>query len=715
MAAISPVYVIMVDWDGSVDPDNPGGISRETYEFLKENPSHFSFRSLENILAAWRYLLHLPAAPFDMMRLPFDFLGMMYRYEPGHIITVLPKGLGEKLDGWYGRLRKFGTPCLIVCDDDSYGLAKNISNDASFTLSPIKISDISTETLRGNIEQLRAFWSDYFPDDTNFMNPDEWKLAYVSEFTSLPSINLMRDCGGRINGFDSVSGRSDRFLRDSRIHQSVSRLNSIEGEIAEWDKITLRPANSGQAWSINEYYSPLVVGAFGVAPKFRRSFSRTLEEYVQAGIISVSQLNDSDLNPSETGDMSRSALETIIVGGALPSRANVVIWNETIPDEAFTALNNLESYWSNYGRKFDPLKEARLRKKVDDGMGKFWTPENITAIRESSQIEAYSNFPLGILTLPGTKSPISTYKSIYYRDTSSPAELLVAAMGPRPACHITKKSRVLLVEGVPETDPVGKISREHWSFLKKKLDASFGSDFFAWVEVESTEAVEAEIGLHNPDILIVSAHGSYNVKGDVAGVVIGGQFVVGDEIGRVPPVVILSACHTSPRGAGSANIGDTLLKAGAVMVLSTLVPVHVKKNSVLVSQMLLMIRDAIMGYLPDRNFADLWRTLQPYNIMTDMTVGNKSLMDWSTRPQVDRPNSSPLEVFVDGIQSKRWVLRPGFLHEDAEKVLVDIAKATGDAEKVANWLRNPGYAPESMMYVLLGDPRRVFINSEYIE
>lgn len=131
--------------------------------------------------------------------------------------------------------------------------------------------------------------------------------------------------------------------------------------------------------------------------------------------------------------------------------------------------------------------------------------------------------------------------------------------------------------------------------------------------------------------------------------------------------------------------------------------------------MLLMIRDAIMGYLPDRNFADLWRTLQPYNIMTDMTVGNKSLMDWSTRPQVDRPNYSPLEIFVDGIQSKRWVLRPGFLHDDAEKVLVDIAKTTGDAEKVANWLRNPGYAPESMMYVLLGDPRRVFINSEYIE
>ena len=63
------------------------------------------------------------------------------------------------------------------------------------------------------------------------------------------------------------------------------------------------------------------------------------------------------------------------------------------------------------------------------------------------------------------------------------------------------------------------------------------------------------------DILHISGHGYYDRKRNIAGLMVGNEFWMADENDyRVPAVVILSACHVSPRGSGTVNIADMFVK-----------------------------------------------------------------------------------------------------------------------------------------------------------
>ena len=61
------------------------------------------------------------------------------------------------------------------------------------------------------------------------------------------------------------------------------------------------------------------------------------------------------------------------------------------------------------------------------------------------------------------------------------------------------------------------------------------------------------------DILHISCHGYYDRNKNKAGLMVGQEFWMGDDNDyRVPPVVILSACHVSPRGSGVEKVREAL-------------------------------------------------------------------------------------------------------------------------------------------------------------
>lgn len=80
------------------------------------------------------------------------------------------------------------------------------------------------------------------------------------------------------------------------------------------------------------------------------------------------------------------------------------------------------------------------------------------------------------------------------------------------------------------------------------------------------------------DILYISAHGYYNIKQNRAGIMVGEEFWMASEDINVPPIVILSACHSSPRGMGAVNIADMFIRNGAISVLGTFIPVNAYRN-----------------------------------------------------------------------------------------------------------------------------------------
>lgn len=68
----------------------------------------------------------------------------------------------------------------------------------------------------------------------------------------------------------------------------------------------------------------------------------------------------------------------------------------------------------------------------------------------------------------------------------------------------------------------------------------------------------------------------------------------GDHI-QVSPVVLLSACHVSPRGLGASSVTDMLLRAGVKAILGTLIPVDVKRNALLTGRLFSYISEALAG------------------------------------------------------------------------------------------------------------------------
>jgi len=259
--------------------------------------------------------------------------------------------------------------------------------------------------------------------------------------------------------------------------------------------------------------------------------------------------------------------------------------------------------------------------------------------------------------------------------------------------------KVLVAECIPVSDHVGRLSRAGWGQISEEMSATSAEVNVTILETPTKADIRASVAEVKPDVLVLSAHGFFEPESNVAGVVIGDEHSLGDDLGPMPPLVILSACHTSPRGGGVVNIGDLLLRAGADAVLSTLVPVNVHHNAQLVSRFFRYLALAVGNSATDPNMSvlDVWHEVQSLNVIIDLTNGNTNLARWAfTRSN----GKSPVEQFMTGDHG----LRRAHLYSGAEARLIKIASRTGDEERVRNWLRSPGYVPESLMYTMLGRP-----------
>jgi len=221
-------------------------------------------------------------------------------------------------------------------------------------------------------------------------------------------------------------------------------------------------------------------------------------------------------------------------------------------------------------------------------------------------------------------------------------------------------------------------------------------------ETLSAAAVSVAVERHRPDVLIMSAHGVYSRESNVAGLRIGDDFSLGLDLGPMPPLVVLSACASGPRGGGAVAVTDLLIRQGAFAVISTLVPVRVDHNAVFMNRLFLYVNEAIKGTEDHTTLMDLWHRVQTNTVIIDILYGNRRLNDWGHRT-VD--GMSPVAEFMGGRSAGR--IRTSHLYEDAQAVLLEIADEQGMRDKVENWLRTPGYVPESMMYTVVGDPTRI--------
>jgi hypothetical protein len=377
---------------------------------------------------------------------------------------------------------------------------------------------------------------------------------------------------------------------------------------------------------------------------------------------------------------------------------------QRVPDAAFHALRALEQHWVDGAR---PAAERRLRDRLDETMRDFWSEEMIIALRSSSHIDAFTNFPIGLLRPPGHTAPLAASTRIAYRPLNPLTRALQHQLQLFGGANLASGLNILVVECIPSSDPVGRASRNGWRAAEELLNSGDQpSSTFTIEETLDVAAFRRAIDLHRPNVLIISAHGFHSPESNIAGLVVGTTSVMGPELGAMPPVVLLSACHTGPRGGGVVSIADLLLAKGASAVLSTLVPVDVFRSSVLMSRFLLYLSLAASGEEPETNLLEVWHRVQTNSVILDIAYGHRGLREWCHA----RVNGvSPPEEFMD--RRSRGRIRTTHLYEDAERVLLEIAADTGDDDRVRSWLAHPGYLPETMMYTFVGDPKNVVVSA----
>jgi len=382
------------------------------------------------------------------------------------------------------------------------------------------------------------------------------------------------------------------------------------------------------------------------------------------------------------------------------SEDSVGLVGAEIPMEMFIGLAELEKHWT-----LKPSGKAikSLLRRINKAAEPIWTEDLVKAIQRASSLSVLSNFPIGILTLPGDSSPLSCRLPISYSALLPLTRTLQSELNGDRHVDLTAGFKVLVAECVPATDPIGQLSRAGWESVEATFRGQGTASTIELIEVTSLEDLRVALSKTKPEILVISAHGFSTAS--AAGIVIGKEAVLAQDLGALPPVVIMSACHVSPRGRGELSIVDLLERQGALAVLGTQVPVDVRRNALLMLRFFLYLNEVIAGRGGQKSVLDVWQHVQCLNAVNDIAASNDRFASW-----IVSPHTTGISVLAEFMSVRaRGGLRGGSVYEDTERLLLELAEEQGMASQVRGWMTSPGYIPESLFYNFMGRPGNVWL------
>lgn len=685
-----PLYLVVGDYEGDTSP-----YARS--DRLGSRRSSFDPELLPSLPAIW-YALHLPATQSEVIEQSIfsvlDLLGGDLR----HLIFPISKSMLQE-SFFIDPLLHIFEPVLIIHDKNSSSISKEISEKYNFLLEPIGFNDINNQKLQEHWETLSRVWIKEFHPGTPINTP----FPELRNFNNISGSTIALEKLKTLAGFKYIKPQKNkhyeaRMVLESRKNISKTILNYVNSEdgrsLGEFEKNIL----ISQAKKIVN--PPLTLAIKGVSPRYQKFVDNIHSSLGHQFDVSNRGNSESSLE-SDPPEVMPLIMEHKTAGGL-----SVGLDLGEVPASAFEVMHNLENYWINHKRLFpEPRKVKRYLKNLSKSVENIWDSETVRIIQSSSSIEVLSNFPIGLAALPGMDVPLAAIKPIVYRPMNPLTRALQYEYLPYEPAVLSKKLKVLLLECIPSTDHVGKISRNIWRLISDLQSNLYPSQEFIIREVENVIEFREEIRRNNPDILIISAHGIYDQQGNTAGICIGDTRTLGDDLGIMPPVVIMSACHTGPRGAGSVSVADMMLRNGAKAVISTLIPVHVVKNAMFMNRLFTYINESIRGTESYTTLEGVWHMVQNTNTVLDIIQYHPKLNEWGFK---ENKGITPIDAFMR--DTFNVPLRASHLYEDSEKRLLKIAEMQGLESEIGGFLSSQGYVPESLMYTLIGVSGSVVID-----
>lgn len=197
----------------------------------------------------------------------------------------------------------------------------------------------------------------------------------------------------------------------------------------------------------------------------------------------------------------------------------------------------------------------------------------------------------------------------------------------------------------------------------------------------------------------------------MAGIMVGEEFWMASEDINVPPIVILSACHSSPRGMGAVNIADMFIRNGAISVLGTFIPVNAHRNLILMTRLFTYIVEAQRKSRQYKTLSDAWCGVVATNAIHELMSESKSFNKW-----MHDTNSKGKPRIIE-FQLERCVgkLRPTHIYSDTIKIIKEMLAEEGMEGRFGNILNTRDFFPESFFYQFIGYPENIFLYNDIFE
>ncbi|BBC30750.1 hypothetical protein SGFS_020440 [Streptomyces graminofaciens] len=659
---------------------------------------HGLAKTVATALPGLWYCLHLPASLWDLVDVDAWKLKALQSLRLDHNILLLPIDMFD--EDLLGQHLQHHHPVVTVCPDELLDEARQRASVLGFVLPTTPYSQLSDGTLAAHWHSIHDHFIPDLPAPTGDVSlTRRLDLAPLT----LPHRRLARQMGwptAELTVQDtSVSAAFAQALHGKTRLAAIARL--------EQEGASYSDAGRRYPQTVREEAArlrvPVALGLPGPAPAYARN-AYDGELWRRTGPQPAVNPDDTwsvTLHERPDHMVERAAIEFAVTHQAVAS-GGLGLMLPTVPPDAFVILAELERHF------LTPHSSAAVRRllaRLNDAAQALWSKELTAAIQRASHLTVFSGFPLGLLTMPGDSAPLCARLPVAYRPLEPLTRMVQQQVSAAPAISLNHTIKVLVAECIPLSDPVGRISREGWNVARDTTAPKAATLTIIQAETLTLEALQQSVAEHRPDILVISAHGT--MVGNMAALVIGDESHLDLGLDRVPPVVMLSACHVAPRGSGAVAITDLLLREGALAVLGTQVPVEVTRNALLMCRFLVYLAEEITKPGQFTTILDLWHHVQTSNAVNDILDGSPNLKAWATRTTI---NGQPVIVEFMSSRASGQIRRP-HVYEDTERVLGEIADEQGLGDRVRNWFRRPGYVPESLFYVFAGRPDCIYLSS----
>lgn len=646
---------------------------------MNKGRMHLFDETLLSILPAVEYCLHMPRTELDTYDTDTEVLDKAHDV-PQDIRIIPDKAI----------FSVFHTvqPTLIIYSDDCSEEAKNKAKGVISELGAVSISDLSQSLL---ISQ----WNILF-ENRNLRageKLEDIEKQYLLEGEKqllLPALFTARQYGKADSAYRAVFHSANIFemcvdliWKQSVHHHALMSCQGFEGT----DAGTFRRMYEEGTKSAKKRTRINVVITMPGVPKIQVKYG---------GLTSKIPYDE------------KKIIQLLGIHRAIAKEA-VLIELPVIEKELFEKLNELEVYC------IQGTNNQYVHKTLRD-IGKMlerkFTKAQLWAVSRAKHITVFSDFPIGLAIMENADTSLQCYKEISYRPLSPLTRCFQNEMVKHRQIYYGARCKIAFAECVLNDEKNQGIracsaalvhSLKSLSKENKKLQVSYGETLtISGLKKFIAENMDA-------DILHISGHGCYERESNMAGLMVGNEFWMADENDyMVPPVVILSACHVSPRGSGTVNVADMFMRAGAEAVLGTFIPIDAKRNMVLLNRFYTYIAEAQKGNAQYKTLSEAWSGVAATNAIHEMAETSKKFFEWIWGIN-DKGKLRMLDFTMERSVGR---LHGTTMYADTISIVKEMLQEEGADGKFDDVLEQENYFPESFFYQWTGFPENVFLYNE---